>query len=476
MNRNHVIAISSESNGAQTAIRPSDPLPVQTYFGDNTTGGVTLVSGANPMPVTVADDPNAVGQDGRGRERVVQPLTLWDGSFVEMSTAELALDYVSANADVSAGLAELDSQTATANSYLQTRKWMAPQQARSVVMAFSTVLDVGGASLLNRAGYFESNASNAPQNGVWIQAESGAVSFCYAVGGVVTAVAQASWNDPLDGIVVPTSPTITGSALSGRRQTFVIEVDWAGAGQISLYLVLDRRMIPLHRIAFGNVALTVPQWARNSLPLRIDSDYNVSGGVIRLFSWSLACDGQSTKIMRQEFSEKRVASHTAVPAAGGDPVPIFVLRPSEATTSRATIYPKAFQTSGYVRGNLVQYRVWRIVADDQSDMGSGTETGVLTSPVAFAAPQNSVGSQAQVINSLTTPALETTNLAAATRKLVGTFYGDGEVVQLPDDLYLAKGIAGDDTDCDLLIIDAVSLVGNQPETVACTVWWAESRE
>lgn len=205
--------------------------------------------------------------DAFGRQRVSNPLTLFDSShrykdngLWNTSTASGGSAVFSPNE----GLVNLNVNATNGSQVLrETKKIFSYQPGKSLLVFNTFVMAPAQNNLRQRVGYFGTD------NGLYLQLNNYTVSFVERsiVTGVVTesVVNQSAWNvDKLDG----TGPS--GVVLDiTKAQILFMDIEWLGEGTVRLGFVIDGNFILCHRFNHANI-ITSTYITTASLPLRYE--------------------------------------------------------------------------------------------------------------------------------------------------------------------------------------------------------------
>jgi len=205
--------------------------------------------------------------DAFGRQRVSNPLTLFDSShryadnnlWVNSITGTAAATF-SANE----GLINMTVGSANGDQIIrETIKVFSYQPGKSLLVMNTFVFGNPKANLRQRAGYY------GAANGIYFERE-GSINYMVerssVTGSVVnTRVAQADWNqDPMDG----TGPS--GLVLdSSKAQILYMDVEWLGLGTVRTGFIINGSFIPCHNFDHANL-VTTTYITTASLPLRYE--------------------------------------------------------------------------------------------------------------------------------------------------------------------------------------------------------------
>ena len=226
---------------------------------------VVMVAGqAGPSTYVGAGNLNT-SSDAFGRQRIAQPLTLFDSSHRYADNGLFAEDITgTANATFNAdeGLVDLNIGSSSGDEILrETYKVFSYQPGKSLLIMSSFLFNEAKTNLRQRVGLFGS------ENGVYIEQDDSDVSIVMrsnVTGSVVnTKIAQASWNvDPLDG-TGPSEVTIDFS----KVQLMWMDFEWLGVGSVRVGFAVNGQFIPCHVFHHANI-ITSTYMTTASLPLR----------------------------------------------------------------------------------------------------------------------------------------------------------------------------------------------------------------
>jgi len=213
----------------------------------------------------VSAGPMAV--DAFGRQRVSNPLTLFDSSHRYHDNGLWNTSTASGGAAVfspNEGLVNLNVNTTSGSEVLrETTKVFSYQPGKSLLVFNTFVMAPAQTNLRQRVGYFGTD------NGLYIQLDNYTVSFVERslVTGIVTesVVNQSAWNvDKMDG----TGPSGVVLDLT-KAQILFMDIEWLGEGTVRLGFVIDGNFILCHRFNHANY-ITSTYITTASLPLRYE--------------------------------------------------------------------------------------------------------------------------------------------------------------------------------------------------------------
>lgn len=238
---------------------------VKVLNPDNQVLNVAITSPltGNPSPAT----------DAFGRQRVSNPLTLFDSShryrdngLWNNSTANGGTTTFRANE----GLVDLDVTTTSGSRvYRETTKVFSYQPGKSLLVMSTFVMAVAKTGLRQRVGYFGSD------NGMFLELDNSTLSFVERSlsTGIVTEtkVSRANWNiDKLDG----SGPSALILDIT-KAQILWMDIEWLGLGSVRMGFVIDGKFIPCHVFHHANL-ITSTYITTGSLPLRYEIE-NTAG-------------------------------------------------------------------------------------------------------------------------------------------------------------------------------------------------------
>jgi hypothetical protein len=217
-------------------------------------------------------DPTAA-TDAFGRQRVSNPLTLFDSSYRyrdnglwNSSTASGGTATFQANE----GLVDLDVTTTSGSKvYRETTKVFSYQPGKSLLVMNTFVMAPAKTGLRQRVGYFGTD------NGMFLELDGSTLSFVERSlsTGIVTEtkIAKANWNvDTLNGLG-PSGVTLN----IAKAQIFWMDIEWLGLGSVRMGFIIDGRFIPCHVFHHANL-ISSTYITTASLPLRYEIE-NTAG-------------------------------------------------------------------------------------------------------------------------------------------------------------------------------------------------------
>lgn len=211
--------------------------------------------------------------DAFGRQRVSNPLTLFDSSHRYRDNGLWNTSAASGGSTTfraNEGLVDLDVTTTSGSRvYRETTKVFSYQPGKSLLVLNTFVMGAAKTGLRQRVGYFGAD------NGMFLELDGSTLSFVersLSTGiATETRVTQANWNvDKLDG----SGPSTLTLDIS-KAQILWMDIEWLGLGSVRMGFVIDGRFIPCHVFHHANL-LTTTYITTASLPLRYEIE-NTSG-------------------------------------------------------------------------------------------------------------------------------------------------------------------------------------------------------
>ena len=248
----------------------SNPLTVDGTVNIGTMPEVEIKNDANnPIPVTgTFTTTTATGStDAFGRQRVSNPLTLFDSSHRYRdnnlwSTATTGT--ASATFNAAQGLVDLTVNNAiNAEVVRETTKVFPYQPGKSLLVMSTFVMSPAKAGLRQRIGYY------GAANGMYVELDGSTLNLVErtSVGGSLaeTRIAQASWN----------GDKLNGTGASGltldmtKAQIFWMDIEWLGVGSVRMGFIINGQFITCHTFHHANIIQST-YITTGSLPLRYE--------------------------------------------------------------------------------------------------------------------------------------------------------------------------------------------------------------
>jgi len=233
----------------------------------------------NTEPNNVIITPGGTGTDAFGRQRVSNPLTIFDSAnvmsknnlFDEDLTGSGTVTYTANKSTVN-----LNVTTASGDKVIrQSKRVMSYQPGKSLLILNTFVMNTPEADLKQKVGTFDAN------NGIFFYADGTTLKIVrrtYVTGSAVdTEISQSSWNgDKLDGTGA------SGYDLNVDKATILFtDYEWLGMGAVRVGFVIDGSFIVAHTFKNANNLTTVYMQTAN-LPIRyeIETTGTISGAAV----------------------------------------------------------------------------------------------------------------------------------------------------------------------------------------------------
>ena len=221
----------------------------------------------NPLP--------PVAFDAFGRQRVSEPLTLFDSSFRYSDNGLWSTKLSNGGTAVfnpEKGLVDL-KVVATPGSRVtrETNKVFAYQPGKSLLIMNTFVMFTSETGLLQRVGYYDD------ENGFRLELQDDTLSFVkrsFVTGVLVeTSIPQVDWNyDKMDG----TGPSGVKLNIT-KAQILWMDMEWLGVGSVRMGFVIDNQFCICHIFRHANIEPTT-YITTACLPLRYEIE-NTTGSV-----------------------------------------------------------------------------------------------------------------------------------------------------------------------------------------------------
>lgn len=240
-------------------------MPVYRESGKSIIYDVVKVQTCSGQPLETQSA--GTSADAFGRQRIAQPLTLFDSSHRYQDNGLWATATgVSSTAtfDANQGLVTLNVPT-TSGAYVkrETKQVFSYQPGKSLLIMSTFVMEPAKTNLRQRVGYFNND------NGLYFQINGTTNSFVErssVTGSVVeTVVNQIDWNvDKLDG----NGPSGITLDLT-KAQILWMDIEWLGLGTVRVGFIIDGKFIQCHAFNHANT-ITSTYITTASLPLRYE--------------------------------------------------------------------------------------------------------------------------------------------------------------------------------------------------------------
>jgi len=235
-------------------------------IGEDHAGGplreahVHSVAGHNALLVSLP----APAGDAFGRQRVSDPVSIFDSQFEYNAQPILWESYTTASASISHSTASSSCQlnvstTSGSQALLQTRQYHRYQPGKSQFVAMTFNFSTGSTGVKQRVGYFDGD------NGMFLELDGTNLYAVLRNQGSDNRIAQDDWNiDPFDG----TGPS--GVTLSKTNaQILILDFQWLGVGRVRLGFDIDGEILVAHEFYHANDNVSVYMRTAN-LPLRYE--------------------------------------------------------------------------------------------------------------------------------------------------------------------------------------------------------------
>ena len=226
-----------------------------------------LMASTTTLPIsgTVSLPPTYL--DAFGRQRVSNPLTLFDSSHRYADNnlwANSITGTAAATFSANEGLVNLTVGTANGDQIIrETIKVFSYQPGKSLLVMSTFVFGDAKANLRQRVGYY------GAANGLYFEREGSDLYFVErsSVTGVLVnnRVPQSQWNqDTLDG-TGPSGITLDAS----KAQILYMDIEWLGLGTCRMGFIINGVFVPAHNFNHANL-VTTTYITTASLPLRYE--------------------------------------------------------------------------------------------------------------------------------------------------------------------------------------------------------------
>jgi len=232
---------------------------VKVLNPDNQVLNVAITTPLNGNPTAATD--------AFGRQRVSNPLTLFDSSHRYRDNGLWNTNTASGGTTTfraTEGVVDLDVTTTSGSLvYRETTKVFSYQPGKSLLILNTFVMAPAKTGLRQRVGYFGAD------NGMYIELNNSTLSFVersISSGSFAeTRVAQTNWNiDKMDG----TGPSTLTLDIT-KAQILWMDIEWLGLGSVRMGFVINGRFIPCHVFHHANL-ISSTYITTGSLPLRYE--------------------------------------------------------------------------------------------------------------------------------------------------------------------------------------------------------------
>ncbi len=314
-------------------------------------GSKSSGSSSDPINVTLP----AVASDAFGRQRVSEPLTLFDSSHRYAdnglwSTATATGGTAVFNTDQ--GLVDLNVTAASGSSVIrETIKVFSYQPGKSLLVLNTFVMSPAKTGLTQRVGYY------GDENGLYVELEDSTLRFVKRtlVSGSVTEIPvdQANWN----------GDKLNGTGASGitiditKAQIFWMDIEWLGVGSVRMGFVINGQFIICHTFEHANI-LASTYITTASLPLRYEientADTTGASTLKQICSTVISEGGYQLKGIQQSVGTSITSPITF--AVAGTYYPIIGIK-LKSTRLDAIVVSTAVSLLGLGNGKNYQWRI-----------------------------------------------------------------------------------------------------------------------
>ena len=308
--------------------------------------------------------------DAFGRQRVSNPLTLFDSSHRYKDNGlwnTATTGTASATFNTNQGLVDLTVNSAiNAEVVRETTKVFAYQPGKSLLVMNTFVMEPAKTGLRQRVGYYGAS------NGMYVELDGSTLNLVErtSVGGSLaeTRVVQSSWNgDKLDG----TGPSGLTLDIS-KAQIFWMDIEWLGVGSVRLGFIINGQYITCHTFHHANI-ITSTYITTASLPLRyeIKNTAGTSGNSVlkQICSTVISEGGYELRGLQQAVNIPVNAPRTL--GTAGTYYPVVGLR-LKTTTLDAIVILTAISMMPISTGAYA----WQVIASGTISGGAWASAGV----------------------------------------------------------------------------------------------------
>ena len=330
----------------------------------------------NPIPVTGTFTTTAAtgSTDAFGRQRVSNPLTLFDSSHRYRdnnlwNTATTGTATATFNA--AQGLVDLTVNNAiNAEVVRETTKVFSYQPGKSLLAMNTFVMSPAKSGLRQRIGYY------GDANGMYVELDGSTLNLVErtSVGGslVETRIAQASWNgDKLDGTGA------SGLTLDmTKAQILWMDIEWLGVGSVRMGFIINGQFITCHTFHHANIIAST-YITTASLPLRYEIKNNTgttgSSTLKQICSTVISEGGYELRGLQQAV-QTPITAPVDLPTPAGTFYPVISIRlKSSPDRLDAIVIMTALSIMG--AGNGPDYN-WQVRASSTTTGGTWVSAGV----------------------------------------------------------------------------------------------------
>ena len=321
-------------------------------------------------PVNIAFP--ATSLDAFGRQRISQPLTLFDSShrYRDNNLWETGITgTASATFSATEGLVNLTVDNASGAQVIrETTKVFSYQPGKSLLVMNTFVPATPQENLRQRVGYFGAD------NGIYFEINGTTPYFVERSlsTGTQTEVAQANWNiDKLDGTGV------SGITLDiTKAQILWMDIEWLGLGTVRMGFVIDGQFIHAHSFHHANL-ITSTYITTASLPVRYEitnTDATSGSSTMKQVCSTVISEGGYELSGLQQAVQTPITAPVDLPTPAGTHYPVLSIRlKSSPDRLDAIVIMTALSIMGI--GNGPEYN-WQVRASATTTGGTWTSAGV----------------------------------------------------------------------------------------------------
>jgi hypothetical protein len=330
----------------------------------------------NPIPVTGTFTTTAPtgSTDAFGRQRVSNPLTLFDSSHRYRdnnlwNTATTGTATATFNA--AQGLVDLTVNNAiNAEVVRETTKVFSYQPGKSLLVMNTFVMSPAKSGLRQRVGYY------GAADGMYVELDGSTLNLVErtSVGGSLaeTRIAQASWN----------GDKLNGTGASGltldmtKAQILWMDIEWLGVGSVRMGFIINGQFITCHTFHHANIIAST-YITTASLPLRYEIKNNTgttgSSTLKQICSTAISEGGYELRGLQQAV-QTPITAPVDLPSPAGTFYPVISIRlKSSPDRLDAIVIMTALSIMG--AGNGPDYN-WQVRASSTTTGGTWVSAGV----------------------------------------------------------------------------------------------------
>ncbi len=317
--------------------------------------------------------------DAFGRFRVSEPFTLFDNSSKYYDNVDGFVNFTASggstlhNSDSSALAMTVDG-TNGSKVYRESTRVFAYQPGKSLLVLETFCMSPARAGLRQRIGYFDTD------NGFYLEQDGTDVYFVKrstSSGSLeTTRIAKADWNiSRLDG--TDADKIVLNLATS---QILYINMEWLGAGSVTMGFVINGQFIPCHRFDHANNAgVTTTYMGTARLPLRYEIENTSATGVsdtLKFICQSVISEGGYELIGRaRAIGHSITAPRTTNQAQVNTTVPMISIR-LKAGRNNAVVVPTNFSFAPLTGANYQYFIIQQAITTGGEWLDTGATSSV----------------------------------------------------------------------------------------------------